>query len=385
MSVNNEIIQYVETLDNYDEKNPEIQSFIKKLNKPIIYQGLLDHFAWKAKQYTALDKKLIELGYAGRDDDINSIKMFLTDKIEMMSLAQFNFIFKANIYNHMDLFDKDINSIQWTYLSRNPAAIKKLEANQSKVRYRNLAKNSRAVNLWSRLVLGSDYFNHGHDHFDFKMVKEGLGLKHISQNPAAIDLVSNSPEIIDWYYLSRNPAAIKLLKQNPDKIHWDMLSVNSAAVKMLIKNPEKINWKWLSMNPAKEAIELLKQNPEKISWTELSMNPAAMELLEQNLDKISWTELSQNPSAIELLEQNLDKIDWYGLSMNPAAIELLRQNPEKINWDQLALNPYDFNQAKIDHFNSMHLFPRSQLELTNPDPIDYKKIFVNLMTIDALD
>jgi hypothetical protein len=73
-----------------------------------------------------------------------------------------------------------------------------------------------------------------------------------------------------------NPAAIHLLEQNPDKIDWEWLSQNPAAIHLISKaleqNPDKIYWQWLSYNPA--AIHLLEQKPDKIEWWNLSMNPA---------------------------------------------------------------------------------------------------------------
>ncbi|NBS92095.1 hypothetical protein EBS67_19175, partial [bacterium] len=45
-------------------------------------------------------------------------------------------------------------------------------------------------------------------------------------------------------------AAIELLKENPDKIDWYCLSLNSAAIELLKENPDKMDWDWLSSNPA---------------------------------------------------------------------------------------------------------------------------------------
>ena len=50
--------------------------------------------------------------------------------------------------------------------------------------------------------------------------------------------------------LSYNPAAIHILEQNSDKINWSRLSENPAAIYILEQNPDKIDWHWLSTNPA---------------------------------------------------------------------------------------------------------------------------------------
>ena len=47
-----------------------------------------------------------------------------------------------------------------------------------------------------------------------------------------------------------NPAAIRLLKENPDEINWLGLSWNPAAIKLLEQNQDKIDWELLSSNPA---------------------------------------------------------------------------------------------------------------------------------------
>jgi hypothetical protein len=72
---------------------------------------------------------------------------------------------------------------------------------------------------------------------------------------------------------------------------------NEAAVNLLTENPDKIDWQVLSS--MSEAIHLLEQNPEKIDWFWLSGNDSALHLLEKNQDKIDWQMLSTNPGIFE--------------------------------------------------------------------------------------
>ncbi len=109
---------------------------------------------------------------------------------------------------------------------------------------------------------------------------------------------------INIYRLNRNPAAIHLLEQNLDKIDWKELSENPSAIHLLEKNPHKFH---------------------KYNWQVLSRNPAAIHLLEQNLDKIDWYNLSRNPAAIHLTE-------------GPARTPVLEKNPNKIFWNFLSIN-----------------------------------------------
>jgi putative NADH-flavin reductase len=75
--------------------------------------------------------------------------------------------------------------------------------------------------------------------------------------------------------LSANPAAIELLKQHPNKIDWVFLSKNSnhEAIEMLKANPTKFSWYYLCGNRNPEAIEMLRANPSKIDWNFISQNP----------------------------------------------------------------------------------------------------------------
>ena len=76
----------------------------------------------------------------------------------------------------------------------------------------------------------------------------------LSYNPAAIHLLEQNPDKIDWRMLSMNPKAIHLiseaLEQNPDKIDWRCLSYNPAAIHILEQHLDKIDWDNLSYNLA---------------------------------------------------------------------------------------------------------------------------------------
>jgi len=53
---------------------------------------------------------------------------------------------------------------------------------------------------------------------------------------------------------------------NQDKINWDFLSQNPSAINILSQNLDKVNWIMLS------------KNQDKIYWAELSSNSSAIEL-----------------------------------------------------------------------------------------------------------
>ena len=71
----------------------------------------------------------------------------------------------------------------------------------------------------------------------------------LSRNPEAIKLLEANPDKIYWDWLSGNPKAIDLLEANPEKIYWHYLSKNPKAIHLLEANPDKIDWDWISKNP----------------------------------------------------------------------------------------------------------------------------------------
>ena len=52
--------------------------------------------------------------------------------------------------------------------------------------------------------------------------------RFLSANPNAIHLLEKNPEKIHWSNLSANPNAIHLLQQNIEKIDWSRLSYNTS-------------------------------------------------------------------------------------------------------------------------------------------------------------
>jgi hypothetical protein len=152
-----------------------------------------------------------------------------------------------------------------------------------------------------------------------------------SKNPAGIKLLKENHSRIDLKSVWQNPNVFELFQlqslssvEDQDSLKYLNLNTNPKVIEYLTKNPHLINWRSLSSNP--RALELLLANQDKIDWWDLSGNPNAMHLLEQNQDKICWHQLLRNPNAIHLLKQNPDKIYWNRLSKNPNAMDLLKQN-----------------------------------------------------------
>jgi len=103
-----------------------------------------------------------------------------------------------------------------------------------------------------------------------------------------------------------NPAAIEILEQNQDKIDWSCLSENPAAIHLLEKNLDKISWRWIAENPL--AIRILEQNQDKIDWEHLSANPAIFEYDYKKMTQPFTEELMQN----RFHPKNLVKFEAWG-------------------------------------------------------------------------
>lgn len=380
----NDLIKYVEDLDNFDEKNPIINQFIDKLKTPIDYQKLLDKFNWGGEQsgssnrdaltswFAELDELLLTIGYCGRDDIIAKIKEFLLTKLKNINIVQYNKIFSSGIWNHIEFLAQNPEKIDWYHLSDNTVAIELIKANQDKINWKTLSSNSAAIDLLEQNL-------------------DKVCWYRLSRNGSAIHLLRQNPDKIDWYAVSTSNDMIELVKENPDKINWNGLSL-VPAIEILKANQDEINWSRLSRNSG--AMELLKANPDKIDWQQFSSNSSAIDMLADNLDKvdwrwlcfnenagpllmkhiadckrdnipdkINWNALSMNSGIIDLITDNLDKINWWHLSVNQSAMEIIKANLDNVSYDNLCKNIYDYYREKRDHFNSMGLFPRSHLEL----------------------
>ena len=61
----------------------------------------------------------------------------------------------------------------------------------------------------------------------------------LSSNPGAIHLLEQNQDKIKWCYLLENPNTIHLFEQNQDKIDWNWLSGNPAIYTYNYENIEK--------------------------------------------------------------------------------------------------------------------------------------------------
>ncbi len=55
----------------------------------------------------------------------------------------------------------------------------------------------------------------------------------LSANPNAISILEENLDKVNWHWLSENPNAIHILENNVDKIDWDWLLLNPNAIHLL--------------------------------------------------------------------------------------------------------------------------------------------------------
>ena len=71
----------------------------------------------------------------------------------------------------------------------------------------------------------------------------------LSENVNAVPILEKNLDKIDWYYLSYNINAIFILEKNTDKVNWTTISSNINALPILEKNQHEIHWNVLCDSP----------------------------------------------------------------------------------------------------------------------------------------
>ena len=166
--------------------------------------------------------------------------------------------------------------ISWEYLSSNtnPIAIQLLRENIDKIHWGRLSENEAAIDI---LTENQD-----------KIIWSKL-----ARNSNAYDLIIKNLEKFDIFYLCYNthPKIIKIIEERLDTmILWGPLSANPAAIKILEQHQDKIDWYWFSQNSAIFEFNYKKVADQRMSILreELMMNalhPKRIERwLEQGLD-----------------------------------------------------------------------------------------------------
>lgn len=289
------------------------------------------------------------------------------------------------------------------YLSNNPdpMAIRFLEENPQYMHLRFLAANPSAISLVRPLIENKV------DEFWYYDVTPNPYWAALSTNAAAIDVLLDHPEKINWFKFCENtaPEAIAMIEDDFERHDWKTMShfppdfcadasyrnrfylcdlcANPAAGHILCR-PQLMSifgigdWNALCMNPAEEVVEFLlneyARNPDsnRLNWAFVAANPHPdmVDLFAENLWRVeklysaeyrshAWMCLSGNPQprALALLDKHPDKIDYRGLSRNPAAEELIRaalvrdissfENINKICFRSLAGNPVIFESPLV--------------------------------------
>jgi hypothetical protein len=220
------------------------------------------------------------------------------------------------MYKLRDWIESHKDELDWNRLSTDPKAMRLLQENPDKIRYKYLCANTHpeAIRLIEKEIKLDEAPTDEHDEADNEWKQLKLWADRLQMvEMGRINATTNPPlktNHLDWTVLSSNPSAIKLIERK-------------LANEEKEKRPQDITSNVIIS--------------DVISWAALSSNPAAFHILEKNMDKINWSELSSNtcPEAIQLLENNIDKIDWNKLMSNHAAIDLMEKHSDKITPENL--------------------------------------------------
>jgi hypothetical protein len=275
-----------------------------------------------------------------KDDKILSIiaKVLDTDKKSLKKICE-----KMNIFKE--------------YINSSPETIKiKMKEQNMSILDLPTELRSKITGLFSSLLPTNYVFR------NWVLNNKRLEVESLSENPNAVDYLTNNPGLINWGNLSRNPNAINLLTEKYKQ--EEILLENGEYNKLPEK--ERLSWFYLSENPKAKKLLEAKFKKERLlenydltnvsrrdillylNWRKLSANPCAINLLSmpENIGKIDWVQLSQNPNpkAVDLLKlpDNIDRLAWKGIPPeNPfynTELSDVNETDDTIEWGVLSLS-----------------------------------------------
>lgn len=321
-----ELLEYVTSLDDSDESTAK---FINTIQKPIEYQKLLQSFAWSAEYFKDLDDILIKLAYQGCDRDIENIRKYVQQKIELIDIPVYNAIYDTNI----------------PYECRANPALEKLIINKAKDK--TYLKSITTYNkCWSSEIDDIDDICcinkvNNIEPSENKLTEEpdDETKKHLQKNKGTIMSI--------YQYMGTGKTIEKTDIYNYDKclITKKHASHSTVIPKSMKIDSEKIAWNYLSINP---------DNPDKIEWQNLLSNPREIELLSESTERIDisgprWVGSQTNPGMVRLV--NNDNIPPT-LIMTHALTNEISSKLDKLYNNALSHNTYDYYMDKTEHFNA---------------------------------
>ena len=288
---------------------------------------------------------------------------------ENPSMIRYNRLLAANP-SAFDIIVKSPEKFGWGWTSANPLIMDLLLHNEyAPVSYSMHDNSDKKKISFDELFSKSNLYWESFDEAFPSICRElknifSIDWRALSGNSRAVPILVNNLPIIYLWEVSKNKSIVpifqKYIEQFPlpvdkrtlEQFNWSYMSANSAAIQILLDYPEYIDYAMLSANENPQAMHLLESNMSKADWAALSANPSAGTFLKEYPELIVWSKLSENPCdiALTLLEASPDRIYWPALSGNPAsrALALLSKNLERIDWGALSLNPGIFENRELN-------------------------------------
>lgn len=232
----------------------------------------------------------------------------------------------------LKFFEKNVNLIDYNYLSSNKYAISMLM--------------DKRINNWKELALNLNAVSYIESNY------HSLFIPYLCRNKNATHIIRriSRKEYISWTDLSMNENAIDILLDNFDRIDFYNFSTNFYALDTLEEQPHLIEWKYLCKNQNPRAIILLENNINKINWKHLSTNPSAVQLLTKNKKLIDYNTVCLNYNAFCIIKDiPANKLNWGLLcrNKNKNVIQMLLDNPDKIDWNVIWSNEGIFETDRV--------------------------------------
>jgi hypothetical protein len=239
--------------------------------------------------------------------------------------------------NAITILEKKIGCDNYSLINYNEEMITFLRNNTKFINYYVLCYNCKAIDFVNNVLDDNKWYL--------------LNWTALSRNPAAIDILNNPKyyDKINWNEIIENPNACELLKKNIDKIDnlWITISSKPYLIDLIENNLSKIDWSMLSRNC--NAIHILENHMDKINIHYLYHNANGFELLlklhhvfdpERNYHKNIILQYFDYCLKNDIPFNHLDGITEHGYS--EIHFNYLYKNKHVLNYNILSLNPNIF-------------------------------------------
>jgi hypothetical protein len=182
-------------------------------------------------------------------------------------VTDFNHVFINE--NAIHIIEKRIHYDKFGYINYNKCTVNFLRNNPQYIDYKILCGEEHGIEFVDELIKNNEL-----DKIDWT---------ELSRNPAAMHILNDPKyyQYIDWHNIIYNENAAELVKNNLHMIekYWHVIYSQSHLMDIIEQNLDKIYWNGLTENY--NAIHILEKNLDKINFRNLMYNKNGFQLLLQ--------------------------------------------------------------------------------------------------------